>query len=172
RQGAAGVVMQDPDVADFGSAIGGNGSSGLNTGRMFISLKPRGERHATQAQIIQRLRPKLAEVPGITTYLQPVETIRIGGRLSRTQYQYTLQGANLDELYAWAPKMEEKLKTIPGLQDIASDLQQASPQLMIEINRDTAAQLGVNPSAIESTLYGAFGQRYVTQIYAPLNTYH
>ena len=115
--------MQDPDVGDFGSAIGGNGSSGLNTGRMFISLKPPSERRATQAQIIQRLRPKLAQVPGITTFLQPVESIRIGGRLSRTQYQYTLQDVDIAELNEWAPKLEEKLKTVPGLQDIASDLQ-------------------------------------------------
>src|SRR5437660_2736418 len=170
QQRAAAVVMQDPDVADFGSAIGGNGSSGLNTGRMFISLKPRGERHATQAQIIQRLRPKLAQVPGITTFLQPVESIRIGGRLSRTQYQYTLQDVDIAELNEWAPKLEEKLRTVPGLQDVASDLQRSSPQLTIQINRDLASRLGVNPSLIESTLYNAFGQRFVTQLHGTLNT--
>ncbi len=172
QQRAAAVVMQDPAVASVGSSIGGGGSSGMNTGRMFISLKPPAERNVTQAQVLQRLRPKLAEVPGITTFLQPVETIRVGGRLSRTQYQYTLQDVDVQELYAWAPKLEQKLKSLPGLQDVASDLTQASPQLMIEINRDMATRLGVNPSLIESTLYGAFGQRYVTQIYAPLNTYH
>ncbi len=172
QQRAAAVVLQDPDVISAGSAIGGNGSSGLNTGRMFISLKPWSERKASQAEIIQRLRPQLAQVPGITTFLQSVETIRIGGRLSRTQYQYTLQDTNMQELYEWAPKVEEKLKAVAGLQDVASDLQQSSPQLMIQINRDTAARLGVNPSLIESTLYSAFGQRFVTQIYGTLNTYH
>jgi len=172
QQRAAAVVLQDPDVASAGSAIGGNGSSGLNTGRMFISLKPWKERKASEMEIIQRLRPKLAQVPGITTYLQPVETIRIGGRLSRTQYQYTLQDTDMEELYQWAPKVEAKLKTVAGLQDVASDLQQSTPQMMIQINRDTAARLGVNPNLIESTLYSAFGQRFVTQIYGTLNTYH
>ena len=172
QQRAAVVVMQDPDVLSFGSAIGGNGSSGLNTGRMFISLKPWNERKSSQTEIIQRLRPKLSQVPGITTFLQPVETIRMGGRLSRTQYQYTLQDTNMQELYEWAPKLEAKLKTVSGLQDVASDLQQSSPQLSIQINRDIASRLGVNPNLIESTLYSAFGQRFVTQIYAALNTYH
>ncbi|MBV9014130.1 MAG: efflux RND transporter permease subunit, partial [Alphaproteobacteria bacterium] len=172
QQRAAAVVMQDPDVDSMGSAIGGAGSSGLNTGRMFISLKPWGKRKASETEVIQRLRPKLAQVPGITTFLQPVETIRVGGRLSRTQYQYTLQDANMEELYQWAPKVEAKLKTVAGLQDVASDLQQSSPQLMIQIDRDMATRLGVNPNLMESTLYGAFGQRYVTQIYATLNTYH
>jgi len=172
QQRAAAIVLQDPDVLSFGSAIGGNGSSGLNTGRMFISLKPWNERKSSQTEIIQRLRPKLAQVPGITTFLQPVETIRMGGRLSRTQYQYTLQDTNMQELYEWAPKLEAKLKTVSGLQDVASDLQQSSPQLSIQINRDVASRLGVNPNLIESTLYSAFGQRFVTQIYAALNTYH
>src|SRR5437868_9724391 len=172
QQRAAAIVLQDPDVLSFGSAIGGNGSSGLNTGRMFISLKPWNERKSSQTEIIQRLRPKLAQVPGITTFLQPVETIRMGGRLSRKQYQYTLQDTDMQELYEWAPKLEAKLKTVSGLQDVASDLQQSSPQLSIQINRDIASRLGVNPNLIESTLYGAFGQRFVTQIYAALNTYH
>jgi hydrophobe/amphiphile efflux-1 (HAE1) family protein len=172
QQRAAAVILKDPDVATVGSAIGGGASSGLNTGRLFISLKPASERKATEAAIIQRLRPKLAQVPGITTFLQPFQSISIGGRLSRTQYQYTLQDIDMAELDRWAPKVEAKLKTLPGLQDVASDLEQTSPQLTIRIDRDLAARLGVNPSAIESTLYGAFGQRYVTQIYAPLNTYH
>jgi hydrophobe/amphiphile efflux-1 (HAE1) family protein len=172
QQRAAGVVLQDPAVATVGSAIGGGASSGNNTGRMYIGLKPRDERRVTEAQVIQRLRPKLAQVPGITTYLQPIETIQIGGRLSRTEYQYTLQDIDMAELQEWAPKLEAKLKTLPGLQDVASDLERTSPQLMIRINRDLASRLGVNPSVIESTLYDAFGQRYVTEIYAPLNTYH
>ena len=171
QQRATAVILQDPDVATVGSAIGAGSSSGNNTGRIFISLRPWNERKATEAEIIQRLRPKLAQVPGITTYLQPLETIQIGGRLSRTEYQYTLQDVDMAELQEWAPKLEAKLKSLPGLHDVASDLEHTSPQLMIRINRDLASRLGVNPSAIESTLYDAFGQRYVTEIYAPLNTY-
>ncbi len=171
QQRAAAVILKDPAVATVGSATGGGASSGLNTGRMFISLKPPGQRDNIAA-VIQRLRPELAQVPGITTYLQPVVSISIGGRLSRTQYQYTLQDINMQELYQWAPKLETKLKGVAGLQDVASDLEATSPELMIDIDRDTASRLGVSPNAIETTLYDAFGQRYVTQIYAPLNTYH
>ena len=171
QQRAAAVVMKDPAIATVGSAIGGGGSSGLNTGRMFISLKPEGQRPAIGA-VIQRLRGELAKVPGITTYLQPVVSIRIGGRLSRTQYQYTLQDVDMQELYSWAPKLEAKLKGVAGLQDVASDLESTSPQLTIDIDRDLASRLGVNPQSIETTLNAAFGQGYITQVYAPLNTYH
>jgi multidrug efflux pump subunit AcrB len=172
QQRAAAVILKDPDVATVGSAIGGGASSGMNTGRFFISLKPWNERKETEAQIIERLRPQLAEVPGIQTFLQPLQTIQIGGRLTKTEYQYTLQDIDLDELQQWAPKVEAKLKTTPGLEDVASDLQLASPQLKIVIDRDLASRLGVNPNTIETTLYDAFGQRYVTQIYGQLNTYH
>jgi len=171
QQRAAAVILKDPAVLSVGSAIGGGGSSGLNTGRMFISLKPEGQRPAIGV-VIQRLRGELAKVPGIETYLQPVVSIRIGGRLSRTQYQYTLQDIDMDELYQWAPKLEDKLKSVPGLQDVASDLESTSPQLTIQIDRDLASRLGVSPESIETTLSSAFGQSYVTQIYAPLNTYH
>ena len=171
QQRAAAVVIKDPAVATAGSAIGGGASSGLNTGRMFISLKPEGQRPPIGA-VIQRCAASLAKVPGITTYLQPVVSIRIGGRLSRTQYQYTLQDVDMQELYSWAPKLEAKLKSIPGLQDVASDLESTSPQLSIDIDRDLASRLGVSAQSIETTLDAAFGQGYVTQIYAPLNTYH
>src|SRR5262249_7935236 len=122
--------------------------------------------------VIQRLRGELAKVPGITTYLQPVVSIRIGGRLSRTQYQYTLQDVDMQELYSWAPKLETKLKSVPGLQDGASDRESTSPQLTIAIDRDLAARLGVSAQSIETTLNAAFGQGNITQVYAPLNTYH
>jgi hydrophobe/amphiphile efflux-1 (HAE1) family protein len=171
QQRAAAVVMKDPAIATVGAAIGGGGSSGLNTGRMFISLKPESQRDPI-GKVIQRLRPELAKVPGITTFLQPVVSIRIGGRLTRTQYQYTLQDIDLDELYQWAPKVEDGLKGVPGLQDVASDLESTSPQMTIDIDRDLASRLGVTPQSIETTLNAAFGQSYVTQIYAPLNTYH
>jgi hydrophobe/amphiphile efflux-1 (HAE1) family protein len=172
QQRAAAVILKDPDVLTVGSAIGGGASSGLNTGRLFISLKPWDERKAAEQQIIERLRPKLAQVPGIRTYLQPLPTIRIGARLTQTLYQYTLQDVDLAELQQWAPKVEAKLKTIPGLEDVASDLQLASPQLKIEIDRDLASRLGVNPNVVENTLYDAFGQRYLTEVYGQLNTYH
>jgi len=172
QESALRVVKSDPDVQAVGSSIGGSSSSGFNTGRMFIQLKPVGERRATADQIIQRLRVRLTELPGIVTYLQSVQNIQLGGRLSRTQYQYTLQDTDIDELNAWAPKLLTKLKASPLLQDVASDQQTGSPTLMIDIDRDAGARLGVNVTAIQQTLADAYGQSYITQIYAPLNTYH
>jgi hydrophobe/amphiphile efflux-1 (HAE1) family protein len=172
QEAAAKVVLDDPAVDTFGSLIGGGSSSGINTGRMFIVLKPLNQRDVTADQFIDRLRPKLAAVPGVSTFLQSIQNIQVGGRLARTQYQYTLQDTNLDELDQWAPKMLAKLKSLPGLQDVASDQQTGSPQLMIDIDRDAASRLGVNITTIEQTLYDAFGQPFVTQLYAPLNTYH
>src|SRR6185437_8963049 len=116
--------------------------------------------------------PKLAVIPGVTTYLQSVQNIRIGARLSRTQYQYTLQDIDLDELNRFAPKMLEKLRKLPQLTDVASDEQTGSPKLFIKIDRDLASRLGVDVKTIEQTLYDAFGQPYVTQLYGTLNTYH
>ena len=171
-EAAAKVIAADPDVASLGSSIGGTGGAGLNTGRMFIQLKPFDERTATADQIIARLRPKLAAVPGITVFLQSIQNIQVGGRLARTQYQYTLEDVNLDELNAWAPKMLAKLQTLPALQDVASDQQSGGVQLTIKINRDSAARLGVNVTTIQQTLYDAFGQPFITQLYGPLNTYH
>jgi hydrophobe/amphiphile efflux-1 (HAE1) family protein len=172
QQAAAKVILADPDVATFGSSIGGNASAGTNTGRMYIVLKPFDQRRATADQIIERLRPKLAAVPGISTFLQSIQNVQVGGRLSRTQYQYTLQDTDFDELNLWAPKVLEKLKSVPGLRDVASDQQTGSPQLKIDINRDAAARVGVDVATIEQTLYDAFGQPQITTLYAPLNTYH
>jgi hydrophobe/amphiphile efflux-1 (HAE1) family protein len=166
------VVAADPDVQSVGASIGGGSSAGFNTGRMFIQLKPVGARASTADQVVQRLRKKLIEVPGIVTYLQSVQNIQLGGRISRTQYQYTLQDTDMNELNHWAPILLAKLKTSPLLQDVASDQQTGSLQLMIDIDRDAAARLGVNVATIQQTLADAFGQPYVTQIYAPLNTYH
>jgi hydrophobe/amphiphile efflux-1 (HAE1) family protein len=166
------VISEDPDVSAFGASIGGTNSSGLNTGRVFIQLKPFKRRSANADQIIQRLRPKLAVIPGITIFLQSMQNIRIGGRLARTQYQYTLQDVDIEELNAWAPKMLDKLRSLPSLQDVATDQATGAVQLMIKINRDSAARLGVNVRTIQQTLYDAFGQPYITQLYGPLNTYH
>jgi hydrophobe/amphiphile efflux-1 (HAE1) family protein len=172
QEALAKVIATDPDVAAFGSSIGGTGGSGMNTGRIFIQLKPLSQRSARADQIIQRLRPKLASIPGITVFLQSIQNIQVGGRLARTQYQYTLQDVDIDELNTWAPKMLTKLRTLPALQDVATDQSSGAVQLMIRINRDSAARLGVNVSAIQQTLYDAFGQPYITQLYGPLNTYH
>jgi hydrophobe/amphiphile efflux-1 (HAE1) family protein len=172
QEAAIKVILEDPDVLALGSSIGGNSSSGFNTGRIFIQLKAVGERRATADQIIQRMRLKLAAVPGIATYLQSVQNIQLGGRISRTQYQYTLQDTDLNEVNAWAPKVLAKLKQSPLLQDVASDQQTGSPTLMIDIDRDAAARLGVNVALVQQTLSDAYGQPYVTQLYAPLNTYH
>ena len=172
QEAVAKVIAADPDVAAFGSSIGGTGGSGLNTGRVFIQLKPFDQRTARADQIIQRLRPKLAAIPGITVFLQSIQNIQVGGRLARTQYQYTLQDVNIDELNTWAPKMLATLRTLPGLQDVATDQSTGAVQLMIKINRDSAARLGVNVTTIQQTLYDAFGQPYITQLYGPLNTYH
>ena len=173
RQAAAlKVVVADPDVLSVGSSIGGNSSSGFNTGRMFIQLKPAADRKSTADQVIQRMRLKLREVPGIMTYLQSVQNIQLGGRLSRTQYQYTLQDVDINEVNTWGPKVLAAVRKSPMLQDVASDQQTGSPTLMIDIDRDAAARLGVNIGEIQQTLSDAYGQAYVTQIYAPLNTYH
>ncbi|HJU17671.1 MAG TPA: efflux RND transporter permease subunit, partial [Stellaceae bacterium] len=172
QQRATAVVLSDPDVESAGSAIGGGGSSGANTGRIFVTLKPWDQRNATAQQIIARLRPELARVPGINTYLQSVQNVQIGARLAATQYQYTLQDMNAAELYEWAPKLLARLKTIPGLTDVASDQESAAPQLALDINRDLAARLGVNVNDVEQTLGYAFGQRYVAQLYGTTNTYH
>ena len=172
QQAAAKVILADSAVATFGSLIGGASSSGMNTGRMFIVLKPLSQRSATADQVIARLRPKLAAVPGVSTFLQSIQNIQVGGRLARTQYQYTLQDTSLDELNQWAPKMLAKLQSLKSLQDVASDQQTGSPELMIDINRDAASRVGVNVTTIEQTLYDAFGQPFAAQLYAPLNTYH
>ena len=166
------VVEADPDVQALGSSTGGSSSSGFNTGRIFIQLKAVGDRAATADQVIQRMRGKLQDIPGIVTYLQSVQNIQLGGRISRTQYQYTLQDIDINELNDWAPKLLARLKESSLLQDVASDQQTGSPTLMIDIDRDAAARLGVGVTAIQQTLSDAYGQSYVTQIYAPLNTYH
>jgi hydrophobe/amphiphile efflux-1 (HAE1) family protein len=165
------VVRQDPAVRHFVSFIGGGGGSALNTGTMFIELKPLSERKISADQVIARLRPQLAKVAGINLFLQAVQDVRMGGRFTRTQYQYTLQDANLDELKHWAPKVLDKLKSLPELKDVASDQQTNGLQLDVEIDRDTAARLGVLPQAIDDTLYDAFGQRQVATILTQLNQY-
>jgi multidrug efflux pump subunit AcrB len=164
------IVQSDPDVAHVISFVGTGGGGGtVNTGTVFVELKP--GRRAKADQIIARLRPKLAQVPGIALYLQAVQDVRIGGRLARTQYQYVLTDANLEELRLWSPRMLEALRKVPELKDVTTDLQTAGLELKLAMNRDDAARLGVTPQVIDSTLYSAFGQRQIATTYAPMNQY-
>ena len=166
------VIAGDPDVAGFGSVIGASGAQTANTGRFFIQLKPRSERTLTASQVIDRLRPQIAKVEGAALFLQPSQDITVGGRISRGQFQYTLEDANLDELNTWAPRMLEKLKTLPELTDVSSDQESNAPQLAITINRDQAARFGVQPQLIDATLDDAFGQAQIVQYFTPIDFYN
>jgi hydrophobe/amphiphile efflux-1 (HAE1) family protein len=172
RQQAVNAVLQtEPDIAHVISFIGAaNGSTG-NNGTMFIDLKQKPERKATPEEIIGRLRPKLAKVPGIELFLQSFQDVRVGGRQSRTQYQYTLQDADLQELREWAPRVFEKLKKLPQLKDVATDQQTTGLTLKLDLDRDAAARLGISPQAIDDALYDAFGQRQVATTFTQRNQY-
>jgi len=164
------IVAADPDVAAYGTGLGG--SRPVNNGFVVIGLKPRDQRKSTADEIIARLRAKLAQVPDGTLFLQASQDITLGGRTTRTQYQYTLQDPDLDELDEWAPKMLAQLQKIPLLRDVASDQQNNGTTLSMVIDRDQAARFGIQPSLIDSTLYDAFGQRQVAQYFTQLNSYH
>ena len=165
------TVMTDPDVSSVVAFTGGGGNT-TNTGRMFLVLKPWGERTLSIDLVIQRLRGKLAHVPGATLFLQAFQDVRIGGRQSNAQYQYTLQSTDLNELNAFAPRMLTKLRTVEGLRDVATDQQNRGLQASLVIDRDAASRLGILPQLIDDTLYDAFGQRQVSNIFTPLNQYH
>jgi HAE1 family hydrophobic/amphiphilic exporter-1 len=172
RQEALGdIVRADPDVATVAMNIGGSGRAG-NNGNMFITLKPRDERTASAQQIIARLRPKLDKVEGAKLFMQAAQDVRLGGRPTRTQFEFTLQDANLDELNEWAPKILAKMQTLPELRDVATDQQSSGTTLQLNVNRDTASRYGIQPQLIDDTLYDAFGQRQVTQYFTQLNSYH
>src|SRR5208283_2700346 len=160
HQMAAGkIVAADPNVEGFMSAIGAGGSSAsLNNGRMFMRLKPRSERKLSADQIIQELRPQLAQVPGINVYLQNPPLIRVGGNLTKALYQYSLQDTDTKELFHWAPILMDNMAKLPGLQDVTSDLQTANPQVNVEIDRDKASALGVTAQQIENALNDAYGE--------------
>jgi multidrug efflux pump subunit AcrB len=166
------IVRQDPDVSGVFSFTGASAYNPTeNTARVFIQLKPHAERNLTSAQIIRRLRPKVAAVEGARFFMQSGQDISIGGRLSRTLYQYTLTDTDSDVLNTWAPKVEAAMKKLPQLEDVASDQQVAAQHLSIEIDRDAAARLGISPSLIDQTLYDAFGQRQVANIYTSTSQY-
>jgi hydrophobic/amphiphilic exporter-1 (mainly G- bacteria), HAE1 family len=169
---AARIVAADTNVDGFMSAIGAGGpSSTLNQGRMFMHLKPLGERKLSANQVIQELRRKLSHVPGLNVFMQNPPLIRVGGRLTKALYQYSLQDTDTRELFHWAPILTEKMSKLPGLQDVTSDLQIASPQVNVEIDRDKAAALGVTAAQIENGLYDAFGERQASTIYSDVAEY-
>ncbi|MGC2074475.1 MAG: efflux RND transporter permease subunit [Xanthobacteraceae bacterium] len=167
----ADVISQDPDVADFGSFFGPSYGNTQNTGRFIIGLKLRDDRTASASQIIDRLRPKLAQIPGVRLFLQPAQDITVGGRIARGQFQYVLQDPDLHELDTWAPRLMAKLKTLPQLADVATDAENSAPLLSITINRDAASRFGIQPALIDATLNDAFGQNQVTQ-YFTNNSYY
>jgi len=168
----AAIFAGDPNVENFMSSIGASGPNATgNTGRIFSKLKAKPERKLSPEEVMDELRPKLAQVPGIRVYMQNPPPIRIGGNLTKSLYQYTLQGADTAELYKVSQSMETQMRTLPGLQDVTSDLQITSPQIMINIDRDKASALGVTASQIESALSSAYAQQQVSTIYTPTNEY-
>jgi hydrophobe/amphiphile efflux-1 (HAE1) family protein len=173
QQAVLGVVIKDPAVASATAYIGPGGSTVTeNDGRMFITLKPQRQRTATADQVITRLNRALQPIQGITLYMQAAQDINVGARLSKTQYQFTLVDVDSDELNHWAPVLLEKMQNLPQLNDVASDQQSAGRTLKIEVNRETASRLGVDPALVDAILYDGFGQRHVARIYTTLNQYY
>ncbi|MCU1254754.1 MAG: acriflavin resistance protein, partial [Candidatus Angelobacter sp.] len=171
QQEAAKIVGESPYIANYMSTVGGGGvNAALNSGRIFARLTDRKTRPHVD-KIIEELRPKLAQIPGINVYLQNLPPIRIGGALTKSQYQFTLQSPDTSELYQYAPLLEQKLRGISQLQDVTSDLQIKNPQVTVTINRDKAAALNVDPRTLEDALYSAYGARQISTIYAPNNQY-
>jgi multidrug efflux pump len=163
------IVKKDPAVE---TVVGFTGGLQTNAGSVFIALKPLAQRRISAGAVIQRLRRALAEVPGASLFLQPIQDISVGGRQANALYQYTLQGDNLADLYAWTPRITDALQHVPALTDVNSDQQQKGLETDLVIDRATASRLGISASQIDNTLYDAFGQRQVSTIYNPLNQYH
>jgi multidrug efflux pump len=173
QQALADVVLKDPAVESLSSFIGIDGTNTtLNSGRMLVNLKPLQERKVNASDIIRRLQPELEKVEGITLYMQPVQDLTVEDRASRTQFQYTLEDANGDELNTWTQKLVDKLRTLPQLTDVATDQQTLGAQARLVIDRVTASRLGITPQAIDNVLYDAFGQRQVSTLFTQLNQYH
>ena len=173
QQELAKVILQDKDVDSLSSFIGVDGTNTTpNSGRIQINLKPRNERDTDASGIIRRLQPTLEKVDGITLYMQPVQDLTVEDRVSRTQFQYSIEDADAQELAQWTPKLVDKLRTIPELRDVATDQLNNGLRASVTIDRDTASRLGILPQAIDNTLYDAFGQRQVSTIFTQLNQYH
>ncbi len=172
QQAVAQVLLENPYIAGFNSSVGAGGPNATgNGGRIFAALVPRGERPSA-TEIVNDLRPKLAKIPGIRSFAQVPPVIRIGGTSSKSPFQFTLYGIDLEALYEAAPKLEERMRAIPGLSDVTSDLLISSPQVFIKVNRDKAATLGVSAQQIEDVLYSAYGSRQVSSIYTSADTYN
>jgi len=172
QKAVADVIQKDPDVETVTSTAGALLSSPfLNSGRVFIALKPHDQRKSDVREVIQRLRRATARVPGIKVFFQPVQNIQLGGRLSKSQYQYTVQSSSFPELYRLAPLLEEKIAGLPGFQDVTSDLQIATRQAVVDVDRDKASQLNITADQIRNTLYNAYGTRQISTIYTPSNDY-
>jgi len=173
QQALVDAVLEDPAVSSVGTGVGaGGGNYTTNTGRMYISLKPKGERDASADQVILRLQQRLAKIQGIALYMQAAQDITIGGRLNKTQYQYTLADSDPGELNHWAPLFLEKIKQLPGIAGVTTDQLNAGPLLDITIKRDVASSYGITPSVIDNTLNDAFGQRIVSTMYTMMSQYH
>ena len=167
------VILQDPAVESLSSFIGPDGiNTTLNSGRISINLRPVEERHISASDVIRRLQTKLADVQGIHLYMQPVQNITVDDRVSRTQYQYTLEDPNIDELNEWTNNFVTELKKIPDLEDVATDQQTGAQAVKLDIDRVTASRLGIAPATIDNTLYDAYGQRQINTLYTQLNQYH
>jgi multidrug efflux pump len=173
QQKLAQVILKDPAVDSLSSFIGIDGvNTTPNSGRIQTNLKPKSQRDGSASDVIRRLQPELAQVPGITLYMQPVQDLTVEDRISRTQFQYSLESPDLNDLNAWVPRLMDKLRSLPELRDVASDQLTNGLEANLVIDRDTAARLGILPQAIDDTLYDAFGQRQVSTIYTQLNQYH
>jgi len=172
QRALAEAILQDPAVESVSSFIGVDGvNTTLNNGRVFINLKPKSERGADVAEVMLRLQPRIARVQGISLYMQPVQDLTIEDRVSRTQYQLTVEDANPDELAVWVHRLVDRLRQLPQLADVASDLQDQGLQAFLSIDRDTAGRLGITPAAIDTALYNAFGQRLISTIFTQSNQY-
>jgi multidrug efflux pump len=173
QQAVAKVILKDPAVDSLSSFIGIDGTNTtLNTGRIQINLKDLEERKISASDVIRRLQPELAQIRGITLYMQPVQDLTVEDRVSRTQFQYTMEDPNADELNSFVPKMVEKLQALPELRDVATDQQVGGLRAKLVFDRDTASRLGITPTTIDNTLYDAYGQRQVSTMFTQLNQYH
>jgi multidrug efflux pump len=173
QQALTEVILKDPAIESLSSFIGIDGTNTtLNSGRMLINLKPLGERKISASEVIRRLQPQLENIDGITLYMQPVQDLTVEDRVSRTQFQYTLEDASADELKIWTNKLVEKLRSLPELVDVATDQQTLGSQAKLVIDRVTASRLGITPQAIDNVLYDAFGQRQIDTLFTQLNQYH
>ena len=173
QQRLATVILKDPAVDSLSSFIGVDGTNTtLNSGRIQINLKPVEDRDGSATEIIRRLQPELAKIEGITLYMQPVQDLTVEDIVSRTEFQYSIEDPNADELNAYAAKFTERLKELPELADVANDLQTHGAEIAFNFDRETASRLGITPQTIDNTLYDAFGQRQISTLFTQLNQYH